>query len=69
MIYKVAAADCVAWLHFFMISMTSEKIYGTDIVAAHIPTVATYMQLIETRPHVQKVATDRVTAMAVFFKK
>jgi glutathione S-transferase len=63
------AADCVAWLHFFMVSMTSQKIYGSDIVAAHIPTIASYMQFIETRPHVQKVAADRAVAMAAFFKK
>ena len=63
------AADCVAWLHFFMVSMTSQKIYGIDMVATHIPTVATYMQFIETRPQVQKVAADRATAMAAFFKK
>jgi hypothetical protein len=51
-----------------MISMTSQKIYGVDIVATHIPAVTTYMQLIETRPHVQKVATDRAAAMASFLK-
>ncbi|MFZ2171019.1 MAG: glutathione S-transferase [Methylococcaceae bacterium] len=63
------AADCVAWLHFFIVSMASQNIYGCDSVLAHIPTVATYMQLIETRPHVQKVAADRAMAMAAFLKK
>ena len=48
------AADCVAWLHFLIVSMATQKIYGTDMVAAHIPAIANYMQLIETRPHVQK---------------
>lgn len=63
------AADCVAWLHFSMVSMASQKIYGTDLVAAHITDLATYMQFIETRPHVQKVAADRTVAMTAFFKK
>lgn len=63
------AADCVAWVHFFMVSLSSQKIYGADMVAAHIPAVATYMQLIEGRPSVQKVAADRAAAMAAFFKK
>jgi glutathione S-transferase len=63
------AADCVAWLHFFMVSMATQKIYDTDMVAAHIPAIANYMQLIETRPHVQKVAADRAVAMAAFLKK
>ncbi len=62
------AADCVAWLHFYMVSMASQKIYGTDLVVMHIPAVASYMQFIETRPHVQKVAADREVAMANFFK-
>jgi glutathione S-transferase len=63
------AADSVAWLHFFMVTLASQKIYGTDLVAAHLPNVAGYMQLIETRPAVQKVAADRAAALAVFFNK
>jgi glutathione S-transferase len=63
------AADCVAWLHFFMVSMTCQKIYGTNLVATYLPSVTSYMQLIETRPAVQKVATDRATAMAKFLNK
>jgi len=43
-----------------MVTLASQKIYGTDMVAAHFPNVASYMQLIETRPAVQKVAADRV---------
>jgi len=62
------AADCVAWLHFFMVSATSQKIYGTDLVAVHFPDIASYMQLIETRPAAQKVAADRAAAMAAFLK-
>lgn len=63
------AADCVAWLHFFMISLTSQKIYGADMVAAHFPEIASYMQLLETRPAVQKVAADRGMALAAFFSQ
>lgn len=63
------AADIVAWLHFYMISATCQKIYGTDLLANHIPQLADYMQLMETRPAVQKVAADRAAAMATFFKK
>ncbi len=62
------AADIVAWLHFFMISAASQKIYGTDLLASHIPQVADYMQFMETRPAVQKVAVDRAAAMAAFLK-
>jgi glutathione S-transferase len=63
------AADIVAWLHFFMISATCQKIYGTDLLAEYIPNYASYMTFIETRPAVQKVAADRAAAMAEFLKK
>lgn len=62
------AADCVAWLHFFMISLTCQKIYGVDLVAQYIPTLTNYMQLIETRPAAQKVAAERAAGMEAFFK-
>jgi glutathione S-transferase len=62
------AADCVAWLHFYMVSLTTQKIYGTDMVADYFPNLASYMQLMETRPAVQKVAADRAAGMAAFLK-
>lgn len=61
------AADCVAWLHFFLISLATQKIYGVDMIAAHFPDIANYMQLIENRPAAQKVAAGRAAAMAAFF--
>jgi len=63
------AADIIAWLHFFMISATCQKIYGTDLLAEYLPDYASYMAFIETRPAAQKVAADRAAAMAAFFKK
>lgn len=66
---QYSAADIVAWLHFFMVGMVSEKMYGTDMLATHLPNVASYMQLIETRPAVQKVAADRGAAITAFFSQ
>jgi glutathione S-transferase len=63
------AADIVAWLHFFMVSITTQKIYGQDMASGTIPQLADYMQLIGSRPAVQKVAADRDVAIATFFKK
>lgn len=63
------AADCAAWLHFFMVSLSTQKIYGNDMVKAHFPDIASYMTLIESRPAVQKVAADRATAMLAFFNQ
>ncbi len=61
------AADCTAWVHFFMISLTTQKIYGTDMVTSYFPDLAHYMQLLEKRPAVQQVAKDRSVACAEFF--
>jgi glutathione S-transferase len=63
------AADCVAWLHFYMISLSTQKIYGVDMVKAFIPGSETYMQIMETRPLVAKVARERGEAMAAFINK
>lgn len=63
------AADIVAWPHFQLISIATQKIYGKDLVAEHIPGVAHYMKTVESRPYVQKVAEDRAMAMEAFFKK
>jgi glutathione S-transferase len=60
------AADCAAWVHFFMISLTAQKIYDTDMVGAYFPDITHYMELLETRPAVQKVAEDRGVALAKF---
>ena len=64
-----SAADCVAWLHFAMISLATQKIYGVDMIAQTFPEIASYVALVESRPHVQKVTTDRAVAMAKFLKK
>lgn len=63
------AADCVAWCHFFLVGLSTQKIYGLDLVAAHLPNINEYMQLMETRDSVQKVAAGRAAAMAAFFNK
>jgi glutathione S-transferase len=63
------AADIVAWLHFGLISMATQKIYGKDLVTEHIPGFAAYLKTMESRPHVQQVAKDRDVALKAFFEK
>lgn len=63
---KFTAVDCAAWQHFSIISMTGQKIYGTDPLLAHIPAVAAYMRVIEARPYAQKIAADQLAAMAAW---
>ena len=60
------AADCVAFVHFIMIEQTTLKIYGENMLERFLPNVATYMQLMDSRPHVRAMMTDRVVAMAAF---
>ena len=64
----ITMADFLAWVHFGTFGMALQKIYGEDLIAKHIPAVSTYVDLIETRPHVQKVAADRAVALEAFFK-
>jgi len=61
-----SAADCVAYMHFTMIAAATTIIYGEDMVARHVPAVASYMQQMETRPHVRHVMADRRRARVAF---
>jgi glutathione S-transferase len=63
------AADCVAFVHFFMISITSQKIYGEDLAIKHLSNLAEYLAFLETRPHVKEVAEGRAKAITAFFNK
>ncbi|CAG1022608.1 glutathione S-transferase [Patescibacteria group bacterium] len=63
------AADCVAFVHFFIVSATTQKIYGEDLAIKHLPNLADYLALLETRPQVQKVATGRTAAITAFFNR
>ena len=62
-----SAADIVTWLHFGMIAVATQKIYGQDLVAAHIPGVADYFKRMESRPFVKQVAEGRDAAVRTLF--
>ncbi|MGJ0485581.1 MAG: glutathione S-transferase family protein [Methylomicrobium sp.] len=62
-----SAADIVAWLHLGLIAMATQKIYGEDLVAAHVTGIADYFQQMESRPHVKQVAEGRNAAIQAFF--
>jgi glutathione S-transferase len=63
---SLSAADVVAWPHFCLISLATQKIYGTDLVAEHLPGITAYLQIMENRPTVQQVAKDRDAAFKAF---
>lgn len=61
-----SAADCVAYMHFYMIKMATVTIYGEDMLTKFVPESIRYMELMESRPHVQSTMADRAKALATF---
>ena len=60
------AADCIAYVHFLMIRLTTEKIYGENMLGKHFPQLQAYLQLMDARPHIQRMLAERETALAAF---
>ncbi len=63
---EFTAADCVAYVHFFMIRQTSMKVYGEDMLERFIPKSTAYMRLMDARPHSMSTMVDRDAALAAF---
>ena len=62
----LTAADCAAYMHFLMIRNVSLTIYHEDLLERFLPGVGTYMELMESRPHVRAILADRADAMRAF---
>jgi glutathione S-transferase len=60
------AADCVAYVHFFMINQTTLKCYGKDMLEQFFPRLTAYTRLMDSRPHVKRTMADRELALAAF---
>ena len=60
------AADCVAYVHFFMIRQTSKTVFGDDMLERFVPKSGAYMQLMDARPHSRSTMVDRDAALAAF---
>lgn len=60
------AADIAAYMHFLSIRLTTQAIYGENILDRFFPALDGYTQLMDSRPHLQKVMAERETALAVF---
>ena len=65
---ELTTADFLAWVHFGTFGPALQIIYGEDLVTKYIPAVSSYIALMESRPHVQKVAADRAIAFEAFMK-
>lgn len=66
---RFTAADVVAWPHLQLVSFATQKIYGKDLVADHVPGIQAYIKTVESRPYARQVAEDRAAALAEFFRK
>jgi glutathione S-transferase len=60
------AADCIAYVHFLMIRLTTEKIYGENMLDEHFPQLPGYLQLMDARPHIRRMLAEREAALAAF---
>ena len=60
------AADCVAYVHFLMIRLTTEKIYGENLLDGYFPEMSAYVRLMDARAHVQQTMAEREAALAAF---
>ncbi|MGZ4958962.1 MAG: glutathione S-transferase family protein [Methylomonas sp.] len=63
------AADVVAWPHLQAVCFVTQKIYGKDLVAEHMPGIQAYLKTVESRPYARQVGEDRAIALAEFFRK
>lgn len=63
-----STADVVAWPHLQLISASTQIVYSKDLVAEYLPGIDAYFKQMENRPYVQKVAADRIAALAKFFQ-
>lgn len=60
------AADCLAYFHLRYAQQTADQIYGCNMLEQHLPNLPEYLELMETRPTVQRVLAEREAAMAAF---
>ncbi|QWF71124.1 glutathione S-transferase family protein [Methylomonas paludis] len=65
---RFGVADVVAWPHLQVVGYVTQNIYGKNLVIELIPGIEAYLNLIESRPHVQQVSADRTAARAKFFQ-
>lgn len=59
-------ADCVAWVHFFMVGIATEKVLGENLIVKYVPASVDYLKFLETRPQVAKASAERAAAIAAF---
>ena len=58
------AADCVAYVHFLMIRLTTEKIYGENLLDEYFPEMSAYVRLMDARQYVRQIMAEPEAALA-----
>ncbi len=59
-------ADCAAFVHLPLVSMTTKKAYGRDFIDEFLPEAKAYLKMLGERPHAQKVNADRKAAQDAY---
>ncbi|MBK9596342.1 MAG: glutathione S-transferase [Rhodocyclales bacterium] len=59
-------ADCAAFVHLPLVSMTTKKAYGRDFIDEFLPIAKRYLKMIGERPHAQKINADRKAAQDAY---
>ena len=57
-------ADCAAAVHLPLAASACQKVLGTDLVHQTLPRLRPYIDLVKSRPSMQKVNLDRKTNAA-----
>lgn len=63
---KFTAADCVAYVHFTMIKLATQTIYGEDLLERLVPRAEAFMTQMDNRPHVRTMMAERLSATQAF---
>lgn len=65
---ELTLADCAAFVHLPLVSLTSKAVFGQDILDS-MPQVKPYLKMIGERPAFKQVNEDRKAAQAAMQKK
>lgn len=65
---ELTLADCAAFVHLPLVSLTSKAVFGQDILES-MPQVKPYLKMLGERPAFRQVNEDRKAAQAAMQKK
>lgn len=66
---ELTMADCAAFVHLPLVSLTTKMIYGRDFLEEGLPQAKAYVRMLGERPAFAKVSEDRKAAQAATIAK